>query len=370
MRRRYLGFVTTPRSFKAEGWSRASYVPDGFHFDSSSRSSASQISLWKPSAMPSPSPSSSSSTFSPYYTQLFLAFWLGGMFCSIILPRLAILAWGAWQALRRRLPLQRGLGTRREGSGRRRRRRSKKRHPIDFTTVTRRGLVVFQHIGERLVGLSIQTQLRRAFEQAISEVDNPNIGKIEIHGFKAQSAPRFHSGRIYDLGAEAMAFDADTVWNDAFDATPWRFDSCPNTQCEVCWPDSDHSGAADRPPPWIRCYSMQVCAQLFGPFVSAVLRTNSAHFSNFDSFPKSPRLELDIDVAGGEITKVPWLKKELADAIIGIIEKEMVWPNRIVSPAFRPNFNEALIESDRLVELETTDPFLEAEAEYTKSWTR
>lgn len=171
---------------------------------------SSQIALWTPTAT-TPQPTS------PHYTQLFLAFWLGGFFCSIILPRLAFFAWGAWQTLRRSMSLGRDHNILRDGLGKRR--RSKRRRPIDFTTVPRRGLVVFQYIAERLVGLAFQTQLRRAFEHSIASVNNPNIRRIEMHTFQTMSAPRLHSGRMYDMGKKAMAFDVDATWNDAFEST-------------------------------------------------------------------------------------------------------------------------------------------------------
>lgn len=209
--------MPVPRAVRTERNSRTPLITDvAQQIDTPTRSSsASQIALlWKPTAATPSSPS----TFAPSI-QIFLAFWLGGLFCSIILPRLAFVAWGATQALRRRTRAISGKRRRRDGSRGRRRKRGNKRFPIDFTTINRKGLFIFQHIGEQLVGLSVQTQLRKAFEGAFAKVENPNIRMIEVHGFEMQSAPRFHSGRVYDLGKKALAFDADADWNDAFDAT-------------------------------------------------------------------------------------------------------------------------------------------------------
>lgn len=324
------------------GSTRTPFLPDILRFGPSSFTS-SQIALWTPTAT-TPLPTS------PHYTQLFLAFWLGGFFCSIILPRLAFFAWGAWQTLRRSMSLGRDHNILRDGLGKRRR-RSKRRRPIDFTTVPRRGLVVFQYIAERLVGLAFQTQLRRAFEHSIASVNNPNIRRIEMHTFQTMSAPRLHSGRMYDMGKKAMAFDVDATWNDAFESTV----TITTKRLGVKVPVRIHN------------------VKFVGPIrviLTPLIESPPGFGANIFSFPRTPRLDFDLDVAGGEITKVPWLKTELTHALSEIIEKQMVWPNRIVNPALQPNFNVTLIESDNIAELNTIDPFLQAESEYTKSWDR
>ena len=44
------------------------------------------------------------------------------------------------------------------------------------------------------------------------------------------------------------------------------------------------------------------------------------------SFAKKPAIGLDLRVAGGEVTKVPWLKKELEGGVLQGLEDTMLWP--------------------------------------------
>lgn len=71
----------------------------------------------------------------------------------------------------------------------------------------------------------------------------------------------------------------------------------------------------------------------------------------------------EVSVAGAQISKVPWLKQELIEALRELLSKEMVWPNRNVN-AMRfesTQKNATKISADALEQLEQSDPFLETE---------
>ena len=113
------------------------------------------------------------------------------------------------------------------------------------------------------------------------------------------------------------------------------------------WPP-DHADSGLTFPSTIRRHSPRPAAPLGSPAILV-------------SFPSTPSLEVDVDIAGRPVTKVPWLKQALIVAIKGIVENQMVWPNRIVNVALEPNFNKTLLDRPQIEQLKTTDPFLNAE---------
>lgn len=294
------------------------------------------LHLWRPSlsvvegAVRTVRPSTSSSVA----PQLFTAFMIGGLFFSILLPR--IISWGAYllQPLFRLPRLVKNRRINKQNKHRAGR--------IEFQTVRRQGLVVFQHIAEKLVQLSFQTQLRKGLLEGLSKVDNPNIQQIKLVSFQTCSAPQLHKGRIYKDIENAMIFDADMSWKNAMQG-----------QLDI---NTKRLGLLV--PVQVRNVQLEGTMRI-------VLTPLQEHPPGFGailfSFTKTPRLDLDVDIAGKQITKVPWLKEGLIVAIQGILQNQMVWPNRIVNAALAPNFNVTLLEKDQLVGLETMDPFLKSE---------
>ena len=80
------------------------------------------------------------------------------------------------------------------------------------------------------------------------------------------------------------------------------------------------------------------------------------------SFAKKPAIGLDLRVAGGEVTKVPWLKKELEGGVLQGLEDTMLWPKRVVAPADDER-GRPLLSAEKLAELVNDDPLLRLERE-------
>ena len=51
------------------------------------------------------------------------------------------------------------------------------------------------------------------------------------------------------------------------------------------------------------------------------------------SFPKVPIIDMDVQVAGGQISNVPWLRKEIENEITKAIKNDFLWPKRMVIPS-------------------------------------
>ena len=89
-------------------------------------------------------------------------------------------------------------------------------------------------------------------------------------------------------------------------------------------------------------------------------------------FPKAPRLNLNVRVAGGDITRIPWLRSELVAAIQKGIADQLLWPKRLVIPSLAPVWTgtglreKPILSASILSELERTDPLLEREQTLTQ----
>mmetsp|Transcript_9346 Transcript_9346/g.27997 ORF Transcript_9346/g.27997 Transcript_9346/m.27997 type:complete len:201 (+) Transcript_9346:462-1064(+) len=146
------------------------------------------------------------------------------------------------------------------------------------------------------------------------------------------------AARAYDVGPEALAFDVDVDW-------------AARTEMEL---DVEPAGTRGvRIPVTVRNLRFRgtvrtVLAPLVkgGPGFGALLV----------SFPAAPKLGLDVKVAGGELTRVPWLRAELEKAILGAIKEEMLWPRRVVVPAEGGGLSAAELKA-----FEDSDPLLAAE---------
>ena len=265
-------------------------------------------------------------------SQLSIAFLLGGLFFSVILPRL--ISWLSYIPQKAR-----------QKASQIKRSKQKQKHQYDrikFQTVKKQGLAVLQHVTDNLIKRSFQTQLQRGFTEALDKVDNPNIRYIKLQSFETCSSPLFTKGRIYQDIDNAMIFDADLTWTNV-----------AYSELEIT----------------TKRLGLKVPVILQGVRLDGTVRIILTPLENnppgfgaiLVSFPNTPSLEVDVDIAGRPVTKVPWLKQALIVAIKGIVENQMVWPNRIVNVALEPNFNKTILDQPQIEQLKTTDPFLNAE---------
>jgi hypothetical protein len=79
------------------------------------------------------------------------------------------------------------------------------------------------------------------------------------------------------------------------------------------------------------------------------------------SFAKPPKINMDIRVLGGELTKLPFLRYEITSAIQKAIADQLLWPRRAVIPTMLESSKRPLLSAKQLANLEKTDPLLEAE---------
>lgn len=279
-------------------------------------------------------------------SRLCIAFLLGGLFFSKWLPRALALLAMLWQRVTRAFnPTKKSATT--VSSRIRRRDEQGGGGMVHFRRVRGSGLVVFQYIAERLAGRSFQTQLRRALEESLEQVHNPNIRSIRIESFVTNpnpddDPPRLRQGRLYETVEDVLAFDVDIEWRNCLEA---EF-HITTRRLGLLVP--------------VRLYN----CTFRGPvriILTPLIQEPPGFGACLVSFPRLPEIELDVMVAGGQITRVPWFKQELMDALLHLLKQEMVWPNRNVSPSLQEQRNTTKIASQVLADLGTADPLLEWE---------
>jgi len=80
------------------------------------------------------------------------------------------------------------------------------------------------------------------------------------------------------------------------------------------------------------------------------------------SMPSIPKIGLRVEAVGSDITKVPWLKKEIMKGLQKSIENEFLWPKRLVLPSLTvPSNSKTVVPKSVLDGLATSDPLLTKE---------
>lgn len=214
-----------------------------------------------------------------------------------------------------------------------------------FAAVGAPGLIPIQYAIDRLLPFSIATQMKQALEDTLDQVSNPNVRRLVLQEFDAGTIPPLlQAARVYDLGKEALAFDIDFVWRSNLTAKILVITKRFGFKVPVTIKDVRFAGT--------------VRVQL-----TPLTKTPPGYGAALVSFPSVPEIGLNVNVAGGEVTKVPWLRDELLAGIEKSIESELLWPKRNVIPSktFIAGGRFILDRSD-LEELTEHDPFLEAES--------
>ena len=148
----------------------------------------------------------------------------------------------------------------------------------------------------------------------LKEVKNPRMRKVTLRKFDAGGVPpKLQAARAYDA-PDALAFDIDMSWSSELSA-------------ELELTTAGPLGAR------VPCSVANV--RFAGPvrlIATPLVETPPGFGALLVSLPSVPRVGLDVKVAGGEVTKVPWLRQEIIDAIQESIAKDLLWPNRMVLP--------------------------------------
>ena len=235
----------------------------------------------------------------------------------------------AWSVLKAKLLETRQVAA--EGVG-----AVRKQANLYFAAVGQPGLIPLQYIIDRMMPMYIASQLEGVMKDSLKQIKNKNIRKINLESFDGgQRAPQLTASRVYDL-KNAMAFDMDVNW------------------------DSEMVVKLNLIP---RVLGVKVPVQIKNVSFLGTIRVELVPLTNeppgygamLIAFPTIPKINLDIKVAGGEISRVPWLRTEIMNEMIKTIEDEFLWPKRLVIPG-----NNVLSQRE-LKELQEHDPLRDAE---------
>jgi hypothetical protein len=196
--------------------------------------------------------------------------------------------------------------------------------------------------------LKLAAACEEAIKGACADFRHPSARKLELKSFRmGAKPPQLKAARAYDVGRDAMAFDFDVTWRSELDAT---------IEAHLKGPMGIQAGSV---PVSLKNARVEGTVRL----VLTPLGPEGPGFgASLLSFARKPAIGLDLRVAGGEVTKVPWLKKELEGGVLQGLEDTMLWPKRVVAPADDEK-GRHLLSEDQLAGLANDDPLLRLERE-------
>jgi len=212
-------------------------------------------------------------------------------------------------------------------------------------------LIPLQYFIDRLFPFNIQAQMRQAMVDVLRDLDNPNVRRATLDQFSVGTkSPQLEAARAYELGSDAIAFDVEVKWESDLEAKISVLTKGINVKIPVTIKNVRFEGP-------VRIELSPLIDE--SPGFGAMLL----------SFPKSPKIGLELRVAGGEIFRVPWLKRDILTGIQEALEETLLWPKRVVIPSEMATGTRKLLTLKQLQELEETDPLRKAElAMMEKPW--
>ena len=208
------------------------------------------------------------------------------------------------------------------------------------------GLPLQQYIVDRLY--AEQRYLAVALEDACREtckgVRNSRVKRLTLRKFDAGAVPpKLIAARAYDA-TDALAFDVEMRWTSELTA---------EMEMTLAGP----LGA--RVPVSVRNLRFEGPVRLVA---TPLVNVAPGFGALLISLPSAPRIGLDVSVAGGEVTKLPWLRDEIVTAMQANIADELLWPRRLVLDQKKPTPSpQSLLARAQLEKLATDDPLLQAE---------
>lgn len=209
------------------------------------------------------------------------------------------------------------------------------------TVVGQPGLITFQYFLNRLMPFSLSTQMEGALRNAMGGVRNDLIRRVDLLDFSVGDVyPQLLEARNYDLGKEAVALDVDVKWESHVYAKLNVVTRRLGVRVPVTVRNATFEGTArieltpltPTPPGW-----------------GAILV----------SLPSVPKIGLRVETIGGDVTKVPWLKKEILKLLQKAIQDQFLWPKRLVLPSVTvPPNSKTVISYSQLEGLKSSDPLL------------
>jgi len=206
------------------------------------------------------------------------------------------------------------------------------------------GLIPLQYVVDRLLPYSIASQLEDSLRDALADIKSTrSVKKFTLSKFTVGTrSPKLQAARVYDLGSDAMAFDCDVEWD---------------SQLEFDMKVYVAGGIARLP--------VSVKNVRFDGVIRVILTPLIKHPPGYGaalvSFPTVPEIGLDVRVAGGELTRVPWLRSEIMSTIQKGVSEELLWPRRVVVPTTVEGSKKQFLMKKELDKLEQSDPLLRAE---------
>lgn len=213
------------------------------------------------------------------------------------------------------------------------------------------GLVALQYFIDHMTPKFFSASLEESLKHALATVENDNVREVELAEFSVGGkAPELLDACAYDLdGEDALAFDVDMKWDSELEAKLMVKTSRISMTVPISVQNVRFKGVVR--------------------FVLAPLTPDPPGFgAALVSLPTAPSLELEVRMAGGEITKMPWLRTEIMSTIQTALNNEFLWPRRAVIPsAAKPHEPpETMLSESELEELSVSDPLLRAELDLAK----
>jgi hypothetical protein len=203
------------------------------------------------------------------------------------------------------------------------------------------GLIPLQYIIDRLMPLSLAGILEESLKDSLSSMKSTStIKRVTLSSFTAgTNAPVLEAARVYDV-ENAIAFDYDVHWDSQIEATMNVYTA----------------GGLARLPVTIKKLKFDGVVRVI---LSPLTKAAPGFGAILVSLPSAPKIGLDVRFAGGEVTKLPWLRTELMSEIQKGIADELLWPQRVVIPSLEND--RPILSARELKALETSDPLLVAE---------
>ena len=203
------------------------------------------------------------------------------------------------------------------------------------------GLQPLQYVLDRALPRSLLPAMEGALTEALTAFESatPNVKRARLTSFALGPAlPKLLSGRLYDVGPDTLAMDLDIEWHSHLAA------------------DIDLTAAplGARVPCQLRNLAFDGTVRVLVTNLSA---SSPGYGALLLSLPAPPRVGLDMLVAGGELTRVPWLRSGITKALQQAVSEELLWPRRVVVPAGPP----VPLSASQLESLKDNDPLRRAE---------
>lgn len=209
------------------------------------------------------------------------------------------------------------------------------------------GLVALQYAANHLTPKFFAKTLRESLQDALQTIHDDNVQNVELLDFEVgDKPPELLDARAYELGDDAMAFDLDIKWKSEMEATMAVKGKRIAMTVPITVRNANFEGV-------VRIVLSPLTPDPPG-FGAALI-----------SLPTAPTIGIDVRMAGGEITRMPWLRSEIISTLQKSMEDQFLWPRRLVIPSAKPQQRhteiETMLSKQELRALEYSDPLLRAE---------